>query len=91
MLNVWRIRREDLHMPVIPQLVMHRSHVFLPTFAVNPEKPLLPLRETLSPLIGIPCLPNLRVAYVVTRERSTLMLPCLSFTSVFSSFFGSPT
>ena len=37
MLNVWRVRREDLHMPVIPQFVMHRSHVFLPTYAVNPE------------------------------------------------------
>ena len=76
-------------MPVIPQLVMHRSHVFLPTFAVNPEKPLLPLRKALSPLIGIPCLPNSRVANAVTRERGTLMLPCLSLTGVFSSFRSS--
>ena len=67
-------------MLVIPQLVMNRSHVFLPTFAVNNEKPLLLLRKALSPLIGIPCLRNLRVANVVTRERGTLMLPRLSFT-----------
>ena len=40
MLNAWRIRREDLHMQVIPQLVLHRSHVFLPTFAVNHENPM---------------------------------------------------
>ena len=69
---------------------MHCSHVFLPTFAVNPGKQLPPLRKTLSPLIGIPCLPNLRVANVVTRERGTLMLPCLSLTGVFP-FFGSRT
>ena len=64
-----------------PELVMHRSHVFLPTFAVNPEKPLLPLRKTLS--IGIPCLPNLRVANVQDP------FPCLSFTGVFSFFRSS--
>ena len=44
---------------------------------------------TLSPPIGIPCLPNLRVANAVTKERGTLMLPSLSFTSVFSSFMSS--
>ena len=38
MLDICLVRQEDLHMPVILQLVMHHVQVIQPTFAVNPEK-----------------------------------------------------
>ena len=88
MLNVWRVRREDLHMPVIPQLVIHRSHVFLPTFAVNPEKPLLPLRKALSCSHASPSLESSHLFSVLALPSSAHSGPTtgnLRFTEFFAA------
>ena len=75
----------------IPQLVMHRSHVFLPTFAVNPEKTTSAVAQDSFSSDWHSLSSELEGCQRRNKRKGTLMLPCLSFTSVFSSFFGSPT
>ena len=61
-----------------------------PHFAVNPEKPLLRLRKALSPLIGIPCLPNSRASNARNKRKGYPHAPMPPpFTGVFSFFRSS--
>ena len=86
-LNVRRVRREDLHMPVTLRQLLRHVQVSQPAFST--QKTTVPFRMTLALLIGIPWLSSSRAPHAVTTERGTLLLPCHPLTSVSSSFRSS--